>query len=150
MAVHIDLQIDQTVLDKVIADLELENPPSFVLNGTRDNINILGTYEAKRNLVTVNIHRPGFGGTALTILTKSVKHTVLHELRHAWQRENLSQEELNLWKQGPYRERREERDANDWATRNERLYPGLVKIVRKKSGRSGFARFAAAERGSRA
>ena len=150
MATHIDLQIDQEMLERAIANLELENPPAFVLNGTRDDVNVLGTFEARRNLVTINVHRPGFGATALAVLTKGVKHTILHELRHAWQREKLSPEELTLWKQGRYRDRREERDANDWAARNERSYPGLVKIVRKKSGKSGFARFAAAERGSRA
>lgn len=149
MATHINLEVNEETLQKAINDLELENPPTFVLNGTRDSQNVYGTYEQKRNLVTINVHRRGNGSTALTELTKRVKRTILHELRHAWQREKLSQEELVEWGLGPYHLRREERDANDWAVRSEAKYPGLVRVVRKQSGRSGLSRLAAAERSTR-
>jgi hypothetical protein len=148
MPVRVSIELDEDVLAAVIEELKLSNPPTFTLN-SRGKVNpegntgrfseIRGLYDPATNHVTVAAARPEHSREGLYVLTKHLRHTVLHELRHAWQREHWTAEQKRRAGEGEYELRIEERDANDWAAYASPKYRGLVRVSRTQVGKSGFS-----------
>lgn len=150
MPARVSIELDDNILQLVIGELELNNPPSFTLNhsgqlpGVRiKNATIRGSYDAATNTVTITSQGEAYEREGLYVLTKHVRFTALHELRHAWQREHWTPEQLERARQGPYALRHEEIDANCWAEYAMPKYRGLIRINRQQVGKSGFARLSA-------
>lgn len=147
MAAHVTISLDADILAQLIAELELSNPPTFALNhsghlsGVRlgNNMQVRGSFDHGTNHVTVTSQGSSYEREGLYILTKHVRFTVLHELRHAWQREHWTKEQQIAGRQGDYTHRGEEIDANQWADYAMPAYRGLVTIKRTQVGKSGFS-----------
>lgn len=146
--VHVKIELDEEVLARVVRELGLRNPPGFILNdrgGGRNTsagrIAYRGLYDGANNLVRIASQHQSSQRERLIELTKHTKVTVLHELRHAWQRENWSAEYQREAAKGPYHERIEEQDAEAWAEYAAPMFPGLVKVTRRPvGGKTGFGR----------
>ena len=143
LATRIQVELDEEVLRRVIEELELSNPPDFTLNHSgkfpksffgEEHKNVRGSYEPATNHVTITSQGESFEREGLYVLTKHIRFTVLHELRHAWQREHWTAEEKREAARGSYRERKEEIDANKWAAYASPLYAKLVTIKRTTVG----------------
>lgn len=151
MPAHVTVELDDNILQLVIGELELKNAPSFTLNhsgqytGRRDNPNeqVRGSYDQLHNHVNITSQGESYEREGLYVLTKHLRFTVLHELRHAWQREHWTAEQQERARQGPYQFRHEEIDANTWAEYAMPKYRGLVRVTRQQVGKSGFARLSA-------
>jgi len=152
---RIDLQLDEATLHTVFAELRLTNPPSFTLNasGHADpNKNNAGTkmfrgmYHPTNNHIEIGTQGASFSKESLFILTKHLRFTVLHELRHAWQRENWSESEQAIAADGDYESQPQEIDANAWAEYASPKYKSLVVVRRNQVGQSGFGRLGQAAR----
>lgn len=145
MPAHVSIEMDFEILCQVIGELELSNPPTFALNhsgqlsGVRTNAHVRGSYHQASNHVTVTSQGSSYEREGLYVLTKHIRFTVLHELRHAWQREHWTEEQLIAGQQGDYAHRLEETDANQWADYAMPKYRGLVNIKRTQVGKSGFS-----------
>ena len=145
MAVRIGLELDETVLAEVIADLQLSDPPTFVLNHSgriADHPDLgkdgrfRGLYSPGENLVTIATGLDGMRHETYTILSRHLKNTVLHELRHAFQREHWD-DEMKAWaKRGGYHERPEEVDARRYADENAERFKGLVRVTKHRTASS--------------
>lgn len=149
MVARVAITLNEDVLRRVIAELELQNAPTFTLNSngrvapegnTGRFSEIRGLYDPGSNHVTIAAARPEHSREGLYVLTKHLRHTILHELRHAWQREKWSPAEKARAAEGPYEFRREEIDANEWAEYASPKFKGLVTVTRTQVGQSGFAR----------
>jgi hypothetical protein len=146
-AAHVTIKLDADLLAQLVAELELSNPPSFTLNhsgqlsGVRigGETKVRGSYHHATNHVTVTSQGSSYEREGLYVLTKHVRFTVLHELRHAWQREHWTKEQQIAGSQGDYAHRHEEIDANQWADYAMPAYRGLVTIKRTQVGKSGFS-----------
>lgn len=153
MAARISIELAQNELDQIISELELSNPPSFTLNHSgkfaRDAISVdgkvRGSFDPTTNHVTVTTQGESYEKEGLYVLTKHIRFTVLHELRHAWQREHWTEEQKIHGRQGPYHLRPEEIDANAWADYASGKFR-LVKVTRQQVGRSGLSRLSERER----
>ena len=147
MAAHVTIELDSETLEDVICELELSNPPTFALNHSgrlsgvrvRDNQQVRGSYHGASNHVTITSQGSSYEREGLFVLTKHVRFTVLHELRHAWQREHWTEEQQIAGRLGSYEFRLEETDANSWADYAMPKYRGLVTIKRTQVGKSGFS-----------
>jgi len=145
MAAHITIEMNHEILCQVIGELELSNPPTLALNHSGRIANsggfpkIRGSYNPPNNHVTITSQGESYEREGLYVLTKHVRFTVLHELRHAWQREHWTEEQQIAARQGAYHERLEEIDANQWADYASPKYRGLITIKRTRVGKSGFA-----------
>ena len=93
-----------------------------------------GTHHAGSNHITITTQGEQYERESLYVLTKHIRFTILHELRHAWQHRNWTPEQMNRAKQGPYAMRLVEIDANKWAEYASPKYTGLVKIKREQVG----------------
>lgn len=150
MAARVSIEMDENILALVIQELNLSNPPSFTLNHSGfhpdlkvEHGKVRGAYHSPTNHVTITSQGESYEREGLYVLTKHVRFTVLHELRHAWQREHWTPEQQERARQGAYSSRHEEIDANTWAEYAMPKYRGLVRITRQRVGRSGFARLSA-------
>lgn len=147
MPARVSVEMNEEILADVIAELELSNPPSFTMNHSgkfaRNEVSVngkvRGSYHPGTNHVTITSQGESFEKEGLYVLTRHLRFTVLHELRHAWQREHWTEEERIKAAQGPYDLRHEEIDANQWAEYAMPKYRGLVKVNRQRVGKSGFA-----------
>lgn len=153
MAARVTLTLNEDVLANVIAELRLTNPPTFTMNARSDmphpdvagdHALIRGLYDPVKNHVAIASQGYAYEREGFYVLTKHVRHTILHELRHAWQREYWTPEQQEHGRQGGYRQRPEEIDANQWAEFAAPRYPNLVKVTRQQVGRSGFSRMSEA------
>jgi hypothetical protein len=148
--VHVKIELDEEVLARAIRELGLRRPPKFILSdrGYARNTNMgaglqqfRGLYEPRTNTVRIASQHESSQRERLIELTKHVKVTVLHELRHAWQRENWSPEYLIEAAKGDYGEQIQEQDADAWAEYAAPMFAGLVKITRRPvGGKTGFGR----------
>ena len=133
---HVSATIDPNVLKRVIEDLELHDPPTFTTNGsssinhrvTEKGVILRGTYDAVRNHVTLYTQSESEERQASTLLRQQLQFTMLHELRHAWQREKWDAKTKARMSWGRYEERGEEKDANEYAEAHRSLYPGLIVV----------------------
>lgn len=145
-AVHVRIELNPEVLAAVVAELELKNAPTFRLHSTgklktKDGFgNYRGLYEPAKNHVTIANGFDAYARERQTELVKHLSFTVLHELRHAWQRENWDADTKQAMAAGPYAIRGEELDANAWAEYAQPKYRGLVTVTRRPVG--GVSRFA--------
>lgn len=141
---HVSAEIDKAVLAKVITDLELQNPPTFTTNGssslnhhvTKKGIILRGTYDAVRNHVILYTQSENEERTPSTLLRQQLQFTMLHELRHAWQREHWDAKMKARMSWGKYEDRGEEKDANEYAEAHRSLYPGLIVVKVTPLGQS--------------
>lgn len=145
MAVRVGLEINEVVLQQVIEELHLKNPPTFVLNArgvdkSHPDLGKTGEYRGMyygaSNTVEVATGNAGLKHESLTIQTRHLKKTLLHELRHAWQREHWDDEMMREAKRGEYWDRLEERDARAYADDALNRFPGLVKVTRHRTASS--------------
>lgn len=133
---RVSAEINPTILAEVIRDLELSDPPTFTTNGSsainhqihNKGVMLRGSYDAVRNHVTLYTQADAEERTPTTLLRKQLLHTMLHELRHAWQRENWDEAMKRRMSWGKYEERGEERDANEYAEHHRALYPRLIDV----------------------
>jgi len=152
MAAHVTIEMNETVLAQAYEELKLSNPPSFTLNhsGKYADISkdqkVRGMYHGDTNHVDITSQGDSNEREGLYVLTKHIRFTVLHELRHAWQREHWTPEQKTLGHQGNYAQRIEEIDANEWARYASQKYRGLVTIKRRQVGTSGFSRLSTVTR----
>lgn len=154
MPARVEIQMDADVLARVIGDLGLENAPSFTLNHSgnypKDLLpvqgQVRGVYHPATNHVDITSGAEAYEREGLTVLTKHVRFTVLHELRHAWQRENWTDDQIQKAFSGPYQYQPGEIDANAWADYAMPKFPKLVTIKRTQIGKSGFSRLSAVTR----
>jgi hypothetical protein len=139
------IELNEETLALVVAELQLQNPPHFLLNHSgnfsREEVGDLpkgavvrGTYQASSNTVTITSQGEWAEREGLYVITKHIRFTILHELRHAWQRENWSDEEMRLAGLGKYEYRKEELDANSFADYASPKYRTLVQIKRQQIG----------------
>lgn len=144
MAARVSIELDEKLLADAISELELKNAPTFTLNDSgrshAEHERVRGVYHPATNHITITSQGESYTREGLYVLTKHVRFTVLHELRHAWQREHWSPEQQRLGAAGDYADRIEEQDANAWADYASPKYRGLVVITRTPVGKSGFAR----------
>lgn len=153
MAARISIELDQNELGQIISELELSNPPSFTLNHSGrfskeeigDHGKVRGVFFPAENHVAITTQGESYEKEGLYVLTKHIRFTVLHELRHAWQREHWTEEQKIAGRIGPYALRPEEIDANSWADYASGKYR-LVKVTRQQVGRSGLSRLSERER----
>jgi hypothetical protein len=133
---HVAAEINPVIFAEVVKDLELQDPPTFTTNGssslnhhiTSKGVILRGTYDAVRNHVILYTQSENEERTPSTLLRMQLQFTMLHELRHAWQRENWDAAMKRKMSWGKYEERGEERDANEYAENHRALYPGLIKV----------------------
>lgn len=143
MPARVSIELSDEVFKRVVAELELENPPSLTLNHSglfpKEVLpvkgQVRGTYHAPTNSVTITSQGEAYEREGLLVLTKHVRFTVLHELRHAWQRENWTDEEMRRAFTGPYSLQKGEIDANNWADYAMPKYTKLVAIKRTFVGK---------------
>lgn len=151
MPAHVTIELNEDTLAQIVEELDLSKPPSFTLNhsgqfagstfGDKDRkVIVRGSYHEPTNLVTITSQGESYEREGLYVLTKHVRFTVLHELRHAWQREHWTAEQKRKAATGPYHLRFEEIDANQWADYASPKYRTLVQIKRRQVGRNGFSR----------
>jgi hypothetical protein len=148
---HVKIELDADTLARAIKELKLTTPPKFVLNhsGVARNTNagkgeqqVRGLYSPKTNIVSIASQRPSSSQERLIELTRHVSFTVLHELRHAYQREYWTVEQhMENSMVEDYHMKPEEIDANLWAEYARPKYLGLVKITRRPvGGKTAFQR----------
>lgn len=147
---HVNVELDESILAEVIRELKLANPPTITLNHnglvTAENNNagageVRGLYSPAKNHVTIATANPSSQRERQIELAKHLRFTVLHELRHAWQRENWDDRTAAAMRDGTYFDSGEEQDANAWAEYAMPKYAGLVKVTRRPvGGRTGFQR----------
>jgi hypothetical protein len=147
---HVEVELDESVLADAIRELGLNEPPTFTLNhngkvsaskNSGGFLEVRGLYSPSKNNVTIATATETAQRERIPELAKHLRFTVLHELRHAWQRENWSGEYAEQMAAGPYFMRGEEIDANEWAEYAMPLFPGLVKVKRRPvGGKTGFQR----------
>lgn len=153
MPAHVTIELNEDTLAQIVKELDLSKPPSFTLNhsgqfakremdvgGKGERVLVRGSYHAPTNLVTITSQGESYEREGLYVLTKHIRFTVLHELRHAWQREHWTAEQKRKAAAGPYHLRFEEIDANQWADYASPKYRTLVQIKRRQVGRNGFSR----------
>lgn len=151
MPARVSIELDEAVLAQIIAELELSDPPTFTLNGSSttqkfDGAKVRGYYSPADNHVSISTQGESYEKEGLVVLTKHIRFTVLHELRHAWQREHWTDEQKALGSIGPYNLRPEELDANAWADYASPKYRGIVRVKKTQVGKSGFSRLSDATR----
>jgi hypothetical protein len=147
MAARVSITLDEDVLKDVIAELRLSNPPSFTLNHSgrhaelvKEHAKVRGFYEPGNNHVGITTQGESFEKEGIVVMTKHLRFTILHELRHAYQREHWTAEQLATGRCGPYELRKVELDANLWAEYAMPVYPKLVVVKRQTIGKSGLSR----------
>ena len=141
---HVSAEINPVILSEVIKDLELSDPPTFTTNGSSSinhlikvkGIVLRGTYDAVRNHVTLFTQSEMEERTPSTLLRQQLQFTMLHELRHAWQRENWDERMKQRMSWGKYEERGEEKDANEYAENHRAIYPRLITVKVTPLGQS--------------
>jgi hypothetical protein len=147
---HVKIELDADTLARAIKELKLTNAPKFVLNhsGVARNTTagkgeqqVRGLYSPMTNIVSIASQRPEHSRERLIELTRHVSFTVLHELRHAYQREYWTVEQKMECEAYDYAQRPDEIDANLWAEYARPKYLGLVKITRRPvGGKTAFQR----------
>ena len=142
MATHVHIDVDPRVVEQVCRDLEIE-PPMIRVSFAGDarmkrQAKRTGRISELRGLAhqgsdyieIVNTHASIQQGS-LTVATRQVAFTLLHELRHIWQDHHWDEATKKAAKVGPYELRMEEKDANEYAQANLSKYPGLVRLHRQ-------------------
>ena len=100
---------------------------------------VFGQADYEANRITVYLARDEYSTDRYRDIHHDIIITLLHELQHFWQRANWSDEEIRKDHKIPYEIRPSERDAEIWATENEKQHKGVVKISRRFVG-NGFSR----------
>lgn len=148
---HVTLELDEEILQRAITELELTNPPAIKLNGSGAKTETAGgkmtwrgLYDPASHTITVASGLAALSKERLIEMVPHLRFTLLHELRHAWQRENWSAAEIAAAFSGPYHLQPGEIDANAWADYAMPAYVGIVKAKRRPvGGRTGFQKLGA-------
>lgn len=101
-----------------------------------------------RHKISIFAGAPGLDVGRLTFAATAATDTLLHELRHAWQYENWTDDFYAKDARRPYSQQELEKDANEWASTNAIRWRGLVHVSRRFPN-SGFSRLSAAAERSR-
>ena len=148
MPARVSITLGETDFRHALQELEIDqNPPDMILNYSGHHPELSKQHGVVRSVYVPSDHHilittqgEAFEREGLLVMTKHLRFTVLHELRHAHQHTHWSAEQLIEARRGPYELRGVELDANAWADYAMPIYPGLVIVKRQQVGKSGFAR----------
>ncbi len=151
----VDILIDEPTLAKVYDDLKIQSRPKIIVsfNAKAESAgaklrstaahkkkvrefggDLKGRYHPATNTIQIANQTRSFPYQSEAFIRASVRWTLLHEIRHRWQDEQWTPDQKRRNHEGPYEQRVEELDANDFAARHAVDYPGLVKVTTNRRG----------------
>jgi hypothetical protein len=141
--------LNEAVLKEIEEDLKLVAPCSIVF---RDRL-------AGRKMGEAQWHKPGrkivieiasgmYEFAKIRDLQMEMLITILHELRHYYQKDHWPNEVIVADMQLPYHQRKVEKDAEEWARTNAQRYRGLLKLSVRHLN-TGLSRLGKTERSIR-
>lgn len=140
--------VDADELCKVCDELQLDSPPGVVFRTGQPNQRVLragrvpvcfGQYDEAKNVVIIYMGIDEYEADKLRYVQSEIVITILHELRHAYQKQHWAAEDLAADRARPYMLRKAERDAETWAVENASRFRRIVRVIRRTHG-SGFSK----------